>query len=143
VQERPIHDHHLAVVAGEVVGGAGHGGAGLEEPQFELAQLLFTALVGVGDERADHDAASDCGMQRLLDFLAIEPEDDDVDRLLGALDRHQERRDAVVWLNDEFHGYFFTGFFSSQTTPTSALGASSTIACEIGSVALSSGTWTS
>jgi hypothetical protein len=131
------------VIARQVIRRAAHGDALFEKGHLQLAEALFAAAIGLRHEGPHHDTACDRLGERLLQLRPVEPEDDDIDRLLGPLDRHQERRDSIVWLNDEFHGYFFTGFFSSQTTPTSAFGASSTIACETGSVALSSGTWTS
>ena len=48
-----------------------------------LRRLLLAAAVGVRDQRADDDAARDGRLERLFELGPIEPEDDDVDRLLG------------------------------------------------------------
>ena len=80
--QRVVDDHHLAVIARQIVGGARDRDPGIEQPQLELAQDLFAAAVGVRDERADDDAARDRRLERLLELDAIEAEDDDVDRLL-------------------------------------------------------------
>ena len=57
--QRAVDDHHLAVVARQVVGRARDGDAGVEQPHLELPQALLAALVGVRDERADEHAALD------------------------------------------------------------------------------------
>ncbi len=78
--ERVVDDHHLAVIARQVVGGARDGDPGVEQLQLELAQALLAAAVGVRDERAHDDAARDGRLERLLELGPVEPEDDDVDR---------------------------------------------------------------
>ena len=99
-----VDDHHLAVIARQIVGGARHGDAGVEQPQLELAQALLAAAVGVRDQRPDHDAARHGRLERLLELDAIEAEDDDVDRLPGLTHRFQQRGEAVVGLDDQLHG---------------------------------------
>ena len=51
VQLFTVDDHHLAVIARQVVGRARHGDAGIQHPQLELAQPLVAAGVGVGNQR--------------------------------------------------------------------------------------------
>jgi len=60
-------------------------------------------VVGVGDECGHRHAPLGGVLQLSLDLGTIEPEDDDVDALLGLLDRRDERRDAVLRLNEQFH----------------------------------------
>ena len=132
------------MIARQVVGRSRDGDAGREQPHLELAEVLLAAAVGVGDERADRHAARDRRRQRLLELRAIEAEDHDVDRLLRALDRLQERRQAVVGLDDEFHsGYFALFFFSDQSTAAWPSGSSRRIASVTRSRSTSSGTATS
>ena len=86
VQHR-VDDHVFRVIPQQVVGGPRHGNARGQQPLLELAQARFAAAIGVGDERAHDDAALHGRGERLLDLVAIEPEDEDVDRLLRGLDR--------------------------------------------------------
>ena len=102
-QRRAIDDHELAVIADEVVPGPVHCGAGAEQPLLELSQPPRPALIGVGDERVHLHAPSDGVVQRPLDVVAIEAEDDDLDALPGLPDRRNQRCDAVAWLNQELH----------------------------------------
>ena len=95
-----------------------------EQPHLELAQVLLAAAIGVGDERANRDAARHRRGERLLQLRPIEAEDDDVDRALRALDRLQQRREALVGLDDQFHGYFALFFFSDQSTAACPSGSS-------------------
>ena len=105
-----------------------------------LAQVLLAAAVRVRDERADHDTPRDSGLERLFELRAVESKDDDVDRFLGAADGLHERREAVIRLNDEF--YFFS-FLSPQFTAPWPSGSRARMASVMGSVSLSSGTFTS
>ena len=75
-----VGDHVLGVVADELVAGTRHGDARLEHALFEFAQPALTAAIGMGDEHADADAALYRSGERLLDLLAIDSEDRDVDR---------------------------------------------------------------
>jgi hypothetical protein len=54
----------------------------------------------MGDERDDLDTALDGGSQRLLEFIEVESEDDDVQVVFGASDGGQQRSDALVGLRD-------------------------------------------
>ena len=103
VKDPAVDDHHLAVVADQIVGGARHGDAGLEQVHLELAQDLGAAAIVMGGQRPHADAAGDGGLQRARDLQAIEPEDQDVDATFGLLDRGDDRGDAGVGLNDELH----------------------------------------
>src|SRR5204863_9565310 len=93
----------LAVVADEVVGGAGHGDAAFEQLHLELAERFGAAAILVRGQRADVYAARHSGLERPRDFLAIESEDQDVDAFARVLDRVANRCDAGVRLNDELH----------------------------------------
>ena len=102
-----VGDHVLGVIAEQVVGRPRHQHAGGEQPLLELAQPRFAAAIGVRDQRAHVHAALHRGRQRLLDLVAIEPEDEDVDLLAGGLDRLDDRHDAGLGLDDQFHGVYF------------------------------------
>ena len=128
------------MVPHEVVGGARDGHADFQELELEFAQVPLAAAVRVRDDRADDDTPGDCGFERLFELRAIESKDDDVDRFLGTADSLHERREAVVRLNDEF--YFFS-FLSPQFTAPWPSGSRARMASVIGSVSLSSGTFTS
>jgi len=45
VERATVHDHHLAVIAHEIVGGARHCDARLEEQLLQLAQTLGAAAI--------------------------------------------------------------------------------------------------
>jgi hypothetical protein len=102
-----VHDHHLAVMAGQVVGRPADGHARREKRHLQLAQPLLPAAVGVRDQRPHRDPAPHGRRERLLQLDTVEPEDHDVDALLRALYRHQQRRNAVIGLGDQFHGVLF------------------------------------
>jgi hypothetical protein len=55
----------------------------------------------VRDERAHVHAACDGVLGGRFDLFEIEPENDEVERLLGAVDDLEERPDSVIGLNDE------------------------------------------
>src|SRR5204862_5738764 len=88
----------------------------------------------------DVDAALDRGVERLLDLDAIEPENDDVDRLPGFPDCLHDRLDAIVGLNDQLHFGFV--FFSVHSTAAWPSGSSFRIASVPRSRRRSSGTCT-
>ena len=91
------------MIPDEVVPGPVHRCAGPEQALLELPQSPCPALIGVSDERMDLDAPSDGGVQGPLDVIAIEAEDDHLDARPGLLDRGDQRRDSVSWLNQELH----------------------------------------
>ena len=62
----PVDDHDLAVVAHEVVGGARHGGADLQEALLQLAQGLLAARARVRDQGAHDHPAADGGRDPAL-----------------------------------------------------------------------------
>ena len=101
--ERVVDDHHLAVVARADRQRSGHRDAGLEQPHLELAQILLSAAIGMGDQRADDNTSGNRSLERLLELRAIEAEDDDVDRLLRAFDACTSGARPVFGLDDEFH----------------------------------------
>ena len=98
-----VHDDHLAVVADEGVTGARDENALLEKPELELAQPLLALRPLMRDQRPDDDAALARGYELLLHLLEIEPEDHQVERLLGRPNGLQQRLDSVVGLNDKLH----------------------------------------
>src|SRR5450759_1070638 len=54
------------------------------------------------------NAPSDGGVQGPLDVTAIEAEDDQLDARPGLLDRRDQWRDSVSWLNQELHACLLT-----------------------------------
>ena len=103
MQDLVVDDHHLAVIADKVVGGARHGDTGLEQRQFQFAQALGAAAIGVRRQRAHAHAAGDRGRERVGNLEPIEAKDEDVDALLRLPYRRDDRGDAGVRLYDEFH----------------------------------------
>src|SRR5436190_980824 len=113
-----IDDHELAVIADEVVAGAVDRRAGAEQTLFELPQSPRSAFVGVGDERMDVHAARDGRVQRVLDVVAVESEDDQLDAALRAPDRGNQRCDAVPWLNQQLHAITGSRWRGARTAPS-------------------------
>ena len=102
VELPPVDDHHLVVIADEVVGGLRDLDPDLAEARGELAHVLgLGAAVGVADQRVDRDAAHGGGLELLLDLEPVEPVDDDLDALLGPPDSFKQRLDAVPGLDDD------------------------------------------
>src|SRR5439155_21205835 len=94
---------------------------GAEQPLFELAQPSSSALVGVRNERMDVHPARDGGVQRALDVVTVEAEDDQLHALGGALDRRDQRSDSVTGLNEKLHESAEPGNASRmKSTTTSA-----------------------
>ena len=137
VELRPIHDHDLVVVAAEIVVGAAHARAGLEQTELELPQPLVAPAIRVGDEGADGHASRDRGLKGLRHIAPVEPEDADVEAGLRLVDGGEDRADAVFRFDDQAH---FAPFFGSQTTSTASAPWSAAIASEIRSVFLPWGT---
>ena len=51
-----VDEHHLAVIARQVVGRPRHGDPALQQPQLELAKVLLASAIRVRDQRPDHHA---------------------------------------------------------------------------------------
>src|SRR5207248_944813 len=103
VQDLAVDDHHLAVVADEIVGGARHGDPALQQLQFEFAEALGPASILMRGQRAHAYAANDSLFEIARDLHAIEPEDQDVDGLARASDCVDDRDDAGIRLDYKFH----------------------------------------
>ncbi len=103
VQHAGVDDHHLAVIADKVVGGARDGDAPLEQLQFQAAEALVAAAVGVGRERSHVDPARHSGLQRAGKVGTIQAEDENIDALSRLLDRRDNRGNSSVRLNDQLH----------------------------------------
>ena len=142
VQDCAVHDHHLAVVARQVVGGPRHRGAA---PRAAAARACAGSsrppLLVCAISARTTTPRCDRGVERLLDVGAIEAEDDDVDRLLRFVDGPDDRRDAVVRLDNQLH--FVLGFFSVHSTAAWPSGSSRRRALDSRSFCISSGTHTS
>jgi hypothetical protein len=57
----------------------------------------------MSNEHVHLNAPSNGGVKGPLDVIAIEAEDDQLDALLGFLDRRDQRRASVPRLNQELH----------------------------------------
>src|SRR5262249_3715105 len=98
VQFLAINQHHLAVVADQVVGSPGDGDSRSQKPQFEFAQISFAAPVGIRDESAYRDTSLNCLLEGSLQIHPIETEDHDLYTLLCPLNSLDQRFHAVSWL---------------------------------------------
>src|SRR6185369_17444262 len=78
-----VHDHHLAVVTHQVSGGSSDRHTARQKTHFQLSELVLTAAIGERDQRMHKESAFHGVNQRTFDLIAIEPEDHDLDRLLG------------------------------------------------------------
>ena len=103
VEDALVDDHHLAVIADEIVGAAGHGHAGGQQPQFQLPQDLVAAAVSVRDDGAHVDPTLHRPFEGVRNLVPIVPEDEHVDGLFRLFDGSNNGPDASVGLNDEFH----------------------------------------
>ena len=102
MQDATVDDHHLAVIADQVVGGPRDGDALLEQVQFELAEALLTAFVRVRNQRNDFNAAFD-RPDGIFELVEIESENDNHEPPLCPLDGREQRRDALIGLRHELH----------------------------------------
>jgi len=98
-----IDDEHLAVIAHQIARSASDGNAFSQQPHFETAQVLFFALVGVGNEGLNGHAATHGVEERLFDFNAIETEDQNTDTFSGFSKCVENGLDAIVWLYQQLH----------------------------------------
>src|SRR5262249_1411942 len=103
VQRVAVGDHHLRVVADELIGSAADDDAAFEHAQLDLAQAFLSTGVRVGNQRAYFDSTLHRRLDRLLDLFDVEGEDEDVDRFFRAFNRVQNGFDAVSWLNNKLH----------------------------------------
>ena len=91
------------MVADEIIARAADRHALLEHAQLELAQPFIRPLVRMRDQRADVDASCDGGLNGLLNVIEVESDNDEVERLLCALNPGDERLNVVGRLNDEIY----------------------------------------
>ena len=95
---------------------AKEGAAALDERRFGDALEAFTAASAIAPREPSlcfgagmaafmlgRNDDAQAWFERALKLLQIEPEDRDIDLLGGFLDRHDEGRQPVLRLNDEFH----------------------------------------
>src|SRR5262249_4425008 len=99
-----IDDHYLAVVARQVVGRARYGDSGRQQPHFKLAKVPLTAAIRICDEGVDRDTPRHRVRQRLFDLASVETKDQNLNALLGAVDRLDQRRHTVAGLHQQLHG---------------------------------------
>src|SRR5258705_11427487 len=65
--------------------------------------MLFAAVIRVGDQRVDENAALGCTNQRALHFAAIESENEDFDAGLRPVDRPDEWCHTIARLHEQLH----------------------------------------
>src|SRR5207248_7743217 len=97
-----IDDHHLAVIAHEVIGGAGNGHASFQKAHLQLAQVFFPSAIGKGDQCVYGNAPFDCIFERFFDFHTVKPEDYNLNALLCFFDGLDDWADAVSRLDKQF-----------------------------------------
>ena len=138
--QRVIDDHVLAVIADELVAGARHRDARFEHALLEFPQPALAAAIGMGHQHANADAALNGGGERLLDFLAIDPEDRDVNAPAGTFDRLDDRCETGLWLDDQIQSSsssfssgraFFSSFHSIWGFSFGARAASATVSSSV------------
>jgi hypothetical protein len=72
VQFPPVDNHHLSVVASQIVGGAGYSDALGEQPHFQFPQILFPATIRVRDQGVNEYTAAGRVHQSFLNLASIE-----------------------------------------------------------------------
>src|SRR5262249_17418853 len=82
-----------------------NGNTALQKVQFELAEDFGAAVILMSCQRSHSHTSRHSGLQGARDLQAIEPENQDVDRLPGVLDRSNDGGDSGIGLNDELHSY--------------------------------------
>src|SRR5690348_6089175 len=98
-----IDDHHLAVVADQIVGSTGDRNSAIQKAQLQLAQVLLASAIGKSDQRINCDATFYRVFQSLFDLHPVEAEDDDLDRALRPLNGFHQRLDSIPRLNKQLH----------------------------------------
>src|SRR5262249_50754560 len=99
----PVDDHELAVVPDQIVRRTGYRYARRQEARLQRAQHLFASAVCARNQRMHRYTASRGFHQSPFDLPAVEPEDNNLDRLFGAVDCSDQRRYSVSWLYQQFH----------------------------------------
>jgi hypothetical protein len=97
----------------------------------------------VRDERVHFHPARHRALQGALQFQQVEAKDRDVDLFGGFLDGRNQRRQPILWLNDQLHALlqdFFFSVFHSTLVPGS--GSIAINSAEMPSVLTSIGSWT-
>jgi hypothetical protein len=98
-----VHDHHLAVVTHQVSGGSSDRHTARQKTHFQLSELVLTAAIGERDQRMHKESAFHGRQSTHVRSHRIEPEDHDLDRLLGLAYSFYQALDAMARLNDELH----------------------------------------
>src|SRR5262249_11409055 len=92
----------LSVITREIVIGASHHGACIEQSHLEPAETFLTAPIRERDQRLHRHATLYSVDQRRFDSLVIETEDHDVDVLPRLLDRLHQAFGAIIRLHKKF-----------------------------------------
>jgi hypothetical protein len=83
------------MVSDKMIGRAGYGHSGGQEPHFEPPQTLFAGTIRVSDQRMDGYSPADGICQGPLDLPLFEPEDYDLDVATRAYDCLYQRPNSV------------------------------------------------
>jgi hypothetical protein len=80
-----IDKHELVVIAGQVIGGPGDCHSCIEQAHFQFSKILFPTPIGIRNQGINGDSANDCRLKSRFNLGPIEPEDDNIDSRLCAL----------------------------------------------------------
>src|SRR5689334_22411346 len=83
IQLTVIDNHHLPVIAHQVIGRAGHGYTGRQKALFELAQALLAGAIRMCDECVHGDAAAYRISEGSLQLALVETENHNFDAFLS------------------------------------------------------------
>src|SRR5260370_41755865 len=97
-----VDDHHLAVIPCEIVGGSSDRDAGGKQAHLQLPQAPLAAAICICDESLNQNAAAHGVRQGSFHFGPVETENENLDTLLSAVDRFDDRTDPVAGLNQKF-----------------------------------------
>src|SRR6185312_15400856 len=98
-----IDDHHLAVVADQIVGGAGDCNSAVQKAQLELSQVLLASAIRESNQRIDRYSTFYRVFESLFDLQPVEAENDDLDRDLRPLNGFHQWLDSISRLDQQLH----------------------------------------
>ena len=103
VELAPVDNHHLPVIAGQIVSRASYRDSLRQQPHLQLPQILFTTAIRISDEGMNEDPSVDRVDQGLFNLAPVESKDENFDALFGAINRLHQGRDTVARLYHQFH----------------------------------------
>src|SRR5260370_31213258 len=98
-----IDDHHFAVRARDVSGCPSHSDSGCRQTHLQLPQAPLAAAIRICDESLNQTTAAGGRRQSSFHFRLVETENENLVTLFGAVNRFDDRTDAVAGLNQKFH----------------------------------------